>query len=347
MENSTSNPDSVKECYDPRVFRHVQTVTTRGGCPLPFNSRLVYSWLVFKIRDGVSVTNNDVVRGTGLDKGTVSRALKPLLECGLVEKVKGGHRAVEPTGETAAWFVVHKKDGEWWTKLGNYKTLLRRHDCPLSPMDAAVYCLLVSLTKDNSTQHTIAGLAAMLGRGVDRKTVRSAFARLLEVGLLCKTDFRPALVEPRPEHLEYWQRVSDRTEKPKATAKKPKGAEDANEVYRSLLKTLSASDYFLAPFDAGEPERIFRMMGGHHDLMRGAGYSLSDIRSVWQAVLSTDKFRRKPDDLFTFMAGFKSYFGDLDNDHKRKGKGGSSVRLLMWTIDKLHAPTEEYAPVET
>lgn len=152
-------------------------------CPLSFTERLVWSLLVKADRTkGQGTTQADIAARSGLSRVTVREAVK---EDSLLRKkslvIRENHRswrAVEPKGETAAWFATRKsKSNHWANQLAYWPVELPA--TPSNPLfDRTLLGLLTTLKghKPAAYQECYESLAVALG--CDYRRVKTVLTKL-------------------------------------------------------------------------------------------------------------------------------------------------------------------------
>jgi DNA-binding MarR family transcriptional regulator len=272
--------------------------------PLSFNEQLVYSCLV---RHGKGATQKQLARATGLERSTCVRsALRVLHGHGLAAKRGRRWHACEPPGEAAGWFACRSDvppDAPWPRRFAYWWLGLRSRTCPLTLKQLAVYFKHVNLGRCS-----VKGLAGSLG--LDRNTVRTAVARLRELGLLGQ--------DPRPRRLSGDQLAWLLDRRP---GKQP--------LKISTLVNFSRLDPDRAQALAGLLDRTAQPM-------TDAGYSEHDIRRYWAYVFESSKTFGV---LEAFVPQFFKVFADVERDHEVNRRSGKLVRRLRNSLGLLRCET--------
>ena len=188
--------------------RYVPMVVSTKKCSLQYHQRLVYSFLVYRLRKDQATTKAKIETTLRLDKGTVVNALTALTNVGLAIKEGGQYRAVEPNDTHQGWFASNgRTDVPWNRQLATYVVLRPKKSSGLSTKTNALLWLLYSLAPKYGTpvvlgQH-LAGLAVMLK--MSRKGVKQGIARLENMGLVERVGTTFLLKQPTPEALALWE----------------------------------------------------------------------------------------------------------------------------------------------
>ena len=334
-----------------KVKRFIPRVVTRARCPLPNDAAKVYSFLVYKARDGRPVTSALIARRTGLERGRsgkrtgkargIPRLLGLLIAEGLARKVEGGFEAIEPAGERREWFAWKEdKPVEWYRRVATYRnyTLVpgakkksAGQEARLTQSASDLYFLMVSLARwtGRLVGQTQAGLAKMLG--VSRPTV-AAGLRLLQKHDLAKVQGNGfVLGYPAVETLELWQdrkaaapvRSKPRRTPPPAIVPEP----DLDDTIRYCLEGKRRKS---------DIEDTIPAILAHRQRMEGARYSPEDIRKL---LIATLPLFRGPQDVWAyFQTGpFLDAFTEAEADHMTKAKipGRPSVDLLIHKVREV------------
>jgi hypothetical protein len=190
------------------------------NCPLTsteaagFNSVVVYSFLVYrlKMRHGdqnkAAVTNKQIERGTGLSRSrTIPKAIEVLEDQGLLGR--HDNRVFAHQGQSAEWFVQmrNSQNKPWYARFA-YTPIWIPISGPssLTPRQNAIYWLICSKPKQWQVYYA-------LRLGIDEKTVGRAIERLRRLELLSWSGLQPLDLQPR--HLDLWQDKARRTVKTK------------------------------------------------------------------------------------------------------------------------------------
>jgi hypothetical protein len=253
--------------------------------PLSFNELVVYSCLVERATHGKGANQRQIHRATGLHASTaIPSALQTLQRLGLVVKTGQYWRALEPAGEATGWFKNRKDSGEqaWHRRFSYWWMALRSKKSPLTVKQNAVYFKLLNVS-GSARWRCQEGLSKLLG--VDRKTVRTALAKLKSSGLVSKSLW-PG--EPTADQLAWFR------DKPK---KRP--------FKLSALIDLSG----FGP----EGETTCTLLDGFVPMMVDAGYTESQMRDFFSFAL--DLGDRNFQVFYTFVTGFKKVFKQVESAH--------------------------------
>jgi hypothetical protein len=253
--------------------------------PLSFNALVVCSCLVERAAHGKGANQRQIHRATGLHESTaIPSALQTLQRHGLVVKSGKYWRALGPAGETTGWFKNCKDSGDraWHRRFAYWWTGLRTKQSPLTVKQNAVYFKLLNV--GGSTRWRCQeGLSKLLR--LDRKTVRTALARLRTLGLVDK-DLWPR--EPTAAQLAWFR------DKPK---KRP-------------FRLSALID--LTPFGL-DGETTCKLLDSFVPMMIDAGYTENQIREFFSFAL--DRGDRSFQVFYTFVLGFKKMFEQVESDH--------------------------------
>lgn len=279
--------------------------------PLSFNELVVYSCLVERATHGKGANQRQLHRATGLHESTaVPSALQTLQRHGLAVKNNQYWRALEPAGEATGWFKNRKDSGDqaWHRRFSYWWMALRSKKSPLTIKQNAVYFKLFNVS-GSARWRCQEGLSKLLG--LDRKTVRTALAKLQSSGLVSNSLW-PS--EPTTGQLAWFR------DKPK---KRP-----------FKLSTLIDLTLF---GENGQTTGI--LLDGSVPMMLDAGYTESQIRNFFSFAL--DLGNRNCEVFYTFLTGFKKMFKQVENDHhvnRAQGKlqkAKNSLGLLKLETKKI------------
>jgi DNA-binding transcriptional regulator YhcF (GntR family) len=200
-----------------RVFsnkRMRRFVSCKAGCPLVFNQRWVFSYVVFHAS---RPSTNAVAVALGMKHATVKGAVAALEGFGLAKTSDRKIRACQPAQD---WFARwNKRDGTWRDCMGYCRIPVMAPTCPLTATQNTLYGVLVSLAgKKTVVPHqSCAGLATMLG--VSRKTVKRALdeLRFWQLLLLHQQDrfFDVRLLEPDSDVVSWYEDKPHPKQEPK------------------------------------------------------------------------------------------------------------------------------------
>jgi hypothetical protein len=334
-----------------REKRFIPRVVTGAKCRLPNDAVKVYSFLVYKARDGRPVTPTLITRRTGLERGRsgketgkargVPRLLELLIAEGLVRKVQGGCQAIEPTGPRREWFAWKQgRDGDWHRSLATYKVYTLAPGVKRKATGGAVvltqsasdlYFLMASLAgwKGRLIGQTRAGLATLLR--VSRPTVAAGLRLLQELDLAKAQGNGFALGYPTVETLALWQvrkAAAPSRSKPKMTPP-PAVVHDPglDETIRYCLEGKGRK----SDIEAAIPAVL-----GHELMLRRAGYSDEAIRKL---LIATLRLFPGPNEVwFYFQTGpFLDAFSEAEAQHSVEATihGRPSVDLLIYKVKEV------------
>jgi hypothetical protein len=333
-----------------KAKRFIPRVVTRAKCTLPNDEAKVYSFLIYKARDGRPVTPALVARRTGLERGRsgkrtgkvrgVPRLLGLLIEEGLVRKVQGGYEAIEPIDERKDWFAwMEGKEGEWHSRIATYRvyTLVpgakkksAGQEARLTQSASDLYFLMASLARwtGKLVGQTQAGLAKMLG--VSRPTV-AAGLRLLQKHDLAKVQGNGfALGYPTIETLELWQDRKAAPARPKPRRTPPPAVVPEPSLDETIRYCLEGKGR------KSDIEDTIPAILAHRDRLAGARYTDEDIRKL---MIATLPLFRGPHDVWSyFQTGpFLDAFAEAEAQHRVKAKipGRPSVDLLIYKVREV------------
>lgn len=197
----------------------LKLVDISRDCPLSYEQRVLYSWLVRAAGDGAGYRPATLAYDSGMDEGkTIPRCREALLSMGLVRITDGIIHAVEPDEEKRGWFRFfdRKKDEPVW-KLFKYVSVpVRTVDSPLTSRQAAILGILYSFAqyRNDVKGLTVSGVATLLG--ASRQTVHDGLMKLVEHGLLevypsrsDKNRFAMILPKLTPDQLAWFRDTSE------------------------------------------------------------------------------------------------------------------------------------------
>jgi DNA-binding MarR family transcriptional regulator len=316
--------------------KFIKFLSVNRDCPLTFSQRLVYSFLVYGARLNKALSLRGITKATQLDRNTVRVVVRQLVEIGLAQRHHGTVQAVEPTGYVAAWFVSPPRLAEantWADRLAYFRFYLSMpvqerstsRRLALTPKQAAVYCLLLNLSKElpaGSEESTLgmrvctasqALLAALLG--IDRQTVRKALVKLEELYLVEVHQEMLALLHPGKCQLAWFQTRQPKKQKPPAP-----------NLVRPWL-SMSPMDIELAVADpnVSEDVRLFRRI-------RLTGrYTVMEVKIILE----------KADNAFGCLDvdRLRAFFKEAESEHRASQANGrflsvNSFHLLSFKLDQ-------------
>ena len=205
MMNNDKAPTNAEKWFPNK--KYVPVIAT-GKCPLTYSQKMVYSYLVFRLRKEQTASRAKMVKVLRLAKSTVSKALGELEKIGLVVQEQKWYRAAEPDDAQREWFAWNGRTGELWNRqFATYAVYCPRRASGLSTKANALLWLLYSLAPKYGRpvvfgQH-LAGLAAMLN--MSEKGVKQGVQRLIGLGLVEQVSTTFLLIQPPPEALALWE----------------------------------------------------------------------------------------------------------------------------------------------
>jgi hypothetical protein len=190
--------------------RYLRVFSTRAGCQLSLNDRLVWAAVVDRAScpDGSrAVSAAAIARDTGLSRQYgVAPALQRLQHFSLVCCGKDGRwYALKPQGEAADWFVPIPGDTQrWYNNLAYFKVYLPVKGAGLSAHQAVLLGLLTS-TNLRKARHPVALLMKLTG--MSRSTVKRHLANLEKCGFLAVLNGgrQVGLYIPGPDKCHFFQ----------------------------------------------------------------------------------------------------------------------------------------------
>jgi len=166
--------------------KFTQVVTTTPLSSLSLAERIVYSFLIYRLKNNCGASVEQIADHTKLDRfHCIPKAIAALLKIGLIQKKNRRFEALQPSGDVSKWFVSRKSKGTaWYDKLA-YFTYYTPVSMPYR--QNAVLCLLHSMSsiiegKMLVNQTSKNGLAIRLK--LSPNTIRSIFQKLEGQGLI-------------------------------------------------------------------------------------------------------------------------------------------------------------------
>jgi predicted transcriptional regulator len=311
--------------------RYVPMVVSTKKCPLAYHQRLVYSYLVYRLREDQAATKGKMVRALRSDKTAVAKAVAVLEEFGLAVREGGQYRAAEPNENQRQWFASNTRtDVPWHRQFATYSVLRPRKGAGLSTKTNAILWLLYSLAPKFGQpvvlgQH-LAGLAVMLN--MSAKGVKHGVGSLEEKGLVERIGSTFLLKQPTSEVLAVW--------------------EDRPVHQEKVFKLTASVRVKMSKVDTADPEyqrrvedvaTINELLDQHGVLMQRAGCSPADIIAYWRYVITncggiTEMWQY----VVCHFEGVLKYYSE---QHRLHGYSGSPMKLL-WSKVKERFP--EYDP---
>tara|TARA_R110002111_G_scaffold100976_6_gene156461 strand:- start:19783 stop:20874 length:1092 start_codon:yes stop_codon:yes gene_type:complete len=179
--------------------KYTQVVTTTPLSSLSLAERIIYSFLIYHLKNNRGASVEQIADHTKLDRfRCIPKAIAALIKIGLVQKANHRFEALQPSGDKSKWFVSRKSKGTaWYDKLA-YFTYYTPVSMPYRKN--AVLCLLHSMSSKvegkllvNQTSKN--GLANMLN--LSRNTIHKIFKKLEGEGL----------IKPIPHMSGCWMKV--------------------------------------------------------------------------------------------------------------------------------------------
>lgn len=218
----------------------IQVLGQTSDCQLSWAERVVYSYLVWRIKKKSSAKTADIQNGTGLSWNSVANSLKKLEHYGLAEKGNAGYLAREPQEETAGWFPRRQCDSiQWfdhfayvWVPIpsDNGSALLDR---PITLLESYVWSYYQTAKGDKS----IRNISRMTGVSREKISATLKKCKALEAALKLSPDL----------FLEVGERKK-RSVSPEAKQKMLANRE-ADKLYNALGKP-EVFEYFKMPVRA-------------------------------------------------------------------------------------------------
>lgn len=300
--------------------RYVPMIVSTKKCPLKYHRRLVYSYLVYRLRQDQTATQAKVVKALRLDKTAVASAIGELETLGLVVRERGQYQAAEPNENQRQWFASNGRTNvPWHRQFATYPVLRPRKSSGLSTKTNALLWLLYSLAPEYGKpvvlgQH-LAGLAVMLN--MSAKGVKQGVDRLEKMGLIERVGSTFLLKQPTAEALALWEDRPVRQEK----AFKLAG------VFKLQLTDLREDDPEAAR-KKDDLATINEFLDRNGLTMQRAGCNQGDIIEYWRYVIRHTNL----DDLWTYAVNFESAFKYYAEQHRANGYPGSPMKLLWLKV---------------
>lgn len=343
--DGASNPADRDEMFAGKKF--VRLILARSSCPLKFNERLVYSYLLYRRQqDGETpVTITRVAEVTGLDRGTAAAsAIRALVELELVREAPGGYTA---TDRLPDWLVV-RKDGT----IATFNLYLPSPSSPLTPKQNGVYWTLWSLAYKSEdgrtvTGQTSAGIAALIGveerycsKDSERRGRYGAFTSLERLGLLDRDRETGtfALRPITPEQLGWWLDTKPK-QKAQAVAKTPSPKPEGQAVRptRAKAKNLwAALDWQPGPRDKPDDWSILEeySIPFADEKLAMADLTLNERVSYLNHVRQLATLGAADVIEFISHGRLAHLISEAESLHARNGRSGSCLNLLKSLTQK-------------
>ena len=318
MSKTAAIPTNVERWFPSKRYIPLIVKTTR--CSLTYHQRLIYSYLVYRLRKDQTATKAKIIASLRVDKATVATALVALGELGLLSEDGRQYRAVEPNNIQKKWFASNRRTNvPWHRQFATYPVLRPVRSSRLSAKTNGLLWLLYSLAPKYgkpvvNCQH-LTGLAVMLDMSL--KGVSNGVARLENLGLVERTGETFRLRQPTAETLAFWEDRPVRQEKAFTLA----------SIINLHLPNLDKDDPE-ARRKLDDLETINTMLDRNGLLMQEAGCPPGDIIACWEYVVS----RMKLDDLWDFAVNFKEWFSCLLEEHRGNGYVGNPMTFLWLKV---------------
>ena len=205
--SKAAKPQTTVERWFPWK-RYVPVVVAKKQCPLTYHHRLVYSYLVYRLRKDQMATKVKIEKALRLDKKAVVKAITALTVHNLLADDQGQYRAKEPDETQREWFASNgRTDVAWNRQFATYLVLRPKKGSKIATKTNALLWLLYSLAhkhgKPAVLNQKIAGLAVMLN--MSQRGVKQGIDRLTEWGLVERVGTTFLLKEPTTEALALWE----------------------------------------------------------------------------------------------------------------------------------------------
>lgn len=305
--------------------RYVPVIVSTKKCPLTYHQRLVYSYLVYRLRKDQAATKAKIVKVLRLAGKTVADGLIELERLSLTVKEQKWYRAVEPDESQKEWFASNRRtDVPWNRQFATYAVLQPKKASGLSTKTNAILWLLYSLAPKYGRPvvlgQYLAGLAAMLK--MSGKGVKQGVEHLEELKLVERISTTFLLKQPTPESLALWEDRPVRQEKAFSLA----------GVLNLSIKNLDPNDPEAAR-KKDDLATINEFLDRHGLMMQKAGCPPGDIIEYWGYVIKNSNL----DELWDYAVNFEGAFKHYGEQHRANGYSGSPMKLL-WIKIKEHFP---------
>jgi predicted transcriptional regulator len=315
MKNEKT-PTNIEKWFPTK--RYVPLIATTKKCPLTYSQRMVYSYLVYRLRKDQVATKAKVVKVLRLDKRAVANALVALEGLGLVIKEQVWYRAAQPNESQRQWLASNRRTDVPWSRRFATYPLITPRKAGLSTKTNALLWLLYSLAPKYGrpvvlSQH-LAGLAVMLN--MSQKGVKQGVERLVRLGLIEQFDTTFLLKQPTTETLALWE---DRPVRRETAFKMP--------IKLRLPDDTTDPDYERKRDDI---ITINETLDYHGRLMRKADCSENDIKEFWTYVINNTFDTTQ---LWEYaVCNFESAFKSCAEQHRANGYSGSPMKLLWMKV---------------
>lgn len=315
--SKAAKPLTTVERWFPRK-RYVLVIVSTKKCLLTYHQRLVYSYLVYRLRKDQMATTLKIEKALRLDKKAVVKAVAALMSHKLVAEEMGQYRAEKPDKDQKTWFASNgRTDEEWHRQFATYSVLRPRKGSMISTKTNAVLWLLYSLAKKYGKpavfNQKIAGLATLLN--MSEKGVKQASDWLAKNGLVERIGTTFLLKEPTDETLKLWETrpIQPTTPFTPVKLKLPEDKTDPNyERKRDEIQDIN--------------ERI-----DHYSrMMLRANCPEREIKEYWLYVI---KNTLTDEQLWEYVVcDFEGAFKLHSKEHLANGYHGSPMKLLMMKV---------------
>jgi Mn-dependent DtxR family transcriptional regulator len=303
--------------------RYVPVIVAKKECPLEYHQRLVYSYLVYRLRKDQTATRAKIGKTLRLDKKAVKKTLKALADHKLASEEREQYTALVPAEGQAKWFASNgRTDEPWHRRFATYPVLRPKNNSKISTKTNAVLWLLYSLARKHGKPavlgQAIAGLATLLN--MSERGVKQGIDRLAAWGLVERIGTTFLLKEPTPDILKLWETrpilPTTPFSPPKVTLLTEKTDPDY-ESHRDMVLDIN--------------ERI-----DHHSrMMLKADCPEKDIKEYWRYVIHN---RLTDEQLWEYaVCDFESAFKIHAEQHRANGYKGHPMKLL-WVKVKERFP---------
>jgi hypothetical protein len=300
------------------------------NCPLKHNERRVYSYLVFRLRQGQTATQHQIIRALTIGNHTASRIIEKLMALGMVAKEGHYFTALEPPDHE--WFAWKRTGEVWFTRLATYREHRRQAGAPITEVANGVWSLMYSLSKADKLNdppllscQTNTGIAKLLGCSV--RQVRRAISWLKDQGLIQCCGGSQLMRPPSEQQLGWWHSRPERVAMPKESPKIiPVQIEGNNEVTRAINR------------------EIAKWMA----VMTEAGYTPKQAVDYWKNDVIGSMGNNVEDILFILLLQgdlFGSLWREVESQHAKTGKSAINLALLRYQTPSVIGEAQREAAV--
>ena len=282
---------------------------------------MVYSYLVFRLRQDQTAATPKMVKVLRIDKKAVASAIVELEELGLVVGEQKWYRASEPNEDQKKWFASNRRTGVPWNRqFATYPVILPKKASGLSTKTNAILWLLYSLAPKFGTpvvsRQYLAGLAAMLN--MSGKGVKQGVERLITLGLIEQFGSTFFLKQPTSESLALW-------------VDRPIRQETAFKLTSHVKVVLRQDEHDpeMARMN-DDAATINEFLDSHGLMMRKAGCSEGDIIGYWRYIINHNGGLTK---LWEYVVcDFEGTLNVYSEQHRANGYSGSPIKLLWLKV---------------